>query len=147
MKHNDQVALGCQMYWMPNILVPNIPGGQIFQVPKIPRCLISLVPNIPRGQTSWVPNIPGGQMYQMANILRGLICRCQMCFGAKCQVPSIPMLNVLGAKWVTASIELKIFGFKFKGWNQSYHQPVLKFPHFFCLSAGKNSGNFKTGWS
>ena len=109
MKYNDQVALGCQTSLVPNIprgqssQVPNIPGGQTSQVPNIPRCLISLVPNIPRGQTSWVPNIPGGQMSQMPNILRGLICRCQMCFGAKCQVPSIPMLNVLGAKWVTAS--------------------------------------------
>ena len=120
MKHNDQLALGCQMSWVPNILgakhpwgltfqVPNIPRGQTIQVPNILRCLISLVPNIPRGQTSWVPNIPGGQMSQMPNILRGLICRCQMCFGAKCQVPSIPMLNVFGAKWVTAVFMLKLY--------------------------------------
>ena len=32
---------------------------------------------------------------------------------------------------------IKIFCFQFKGWNQPYHQPVLKFPRFFpaCLQA------------
>ena len=34
------------------------------------------------------------------------------------------------SKWLT----LKIFHFKFKGWNQCYHHPVLKFPHFFHAS-------------
>ena len=30
--------------------------------------------------------------------------------------------------------KLKIFSFQFKGLDQSYHQPVLKFPHFFPAS-------------
>ena len=32
--------------------------------------------------------------------------------------------------WLTFSFLIKIFCFKFKGWNQPYHQPVLKFPLF-----------------